>query len=325
MVSGGVGSTDLYRTVRLIRRFEQRAIELVRNGLIPGGIHPYIGEEAIAAGVCAALRPDDLITSTHRGHGHVLAKGADPARMMAELTGRSTGLNGGRGGSMHAADFSLGILGANAIVGAAAPIATGAAWAARRSGQDKVAVTFFGDGAMSQGVLLETFNLASLWKIPVIFVCENNGWATTMPTEAMVAGSITGRAEAFGIPARRIDGMDAELVLAATTEVVERARSGGGPSFLECASYRFDAHHTFEHVVRPRYRTEEQIAAGSARDPVEIQGARLAREQRDRIDAEIEELLDEAVRFAGESPFPDPASALDHLYADGLRARTGVG
>lgn len=318
-------SVDLYRTVRLIRRFEQRAIELVRNGLIPGGIHPYIGEEAIAAGVCAALRPDDLITSTHRGHGHVLAKGADPARMMAELTGRSTGLNGGRGGSMHAADFSLGILGANAIVGAAAPIATGAAWAARRSGQDRVAVTFFGDGAVSQGVLLETFNLASLWKIPVIFVCENNGWATTMPTEACVAGSITGRAEAFGIPARQIDGMDPEVVLAATSEMVQRARSGGGPSFLECLSYRFDAHHTFEHVVRPRYRTEEQIAAGSVRDPVEIQGARLSQEQRDRIDAEIEELIDEAVRFASESPFPDPASALDHLYADGLRARTGVG
>jgi len=318
-------SVDLYRAVRLIRRFEQRAIELVRSGLINGGIHPYIGEEAIAAGVCAALRPDDIITSTHRGHGHVLAKGADPARMMAELTGRSTGLNRGRGGSMHAADFSLGILGANAIVAAAAPIATGAAWAARRAGQDRVAVTFFGDGAMSQGVLLETFNLASLWKIGVVFVCENNGWATTMPTEATVAGSITGRAEAFGIPARQVDGMDPEIVWAATSEAVERARSGGGPSFLECMTYRFDAHHTFEHIVRPRYRTEAEVAAGSARDPVDIQGARLPSELRDRIDAEIEEILEEAVRFAGDSPFPDPAGALDHLYADGLRARTGVG
>jgi len=318
-------SVDLYRTVRLIRRFEQRAIELVRSGLIPGGIHPYIGEEAIAAGVCAALRPGDFITSTHRGHGHVLAKGADPARMMAELTGRLTGLNKGRGGSMHAADFSLGILGANAIVAAAAPIATGAAWAALRTGQDKIAVTFFGDGAMSQGVLLETFNLASLWRIPVIFVCENNGWATTMPTEATVAGSITGRAEAFGIPASREDGMDPETVMAATNAAVERARSGGGPSFLEFMTYRFDAHHTFEHVVRPRYRTEEQITAGSARDPVAIQGARLPQEQRDSIDAQIEELLDEAVRFAGDSPFPDPANALDYLYADGLRARTGIG
>src|SRR5690242_14752570 len=152
-------SAGLYRTVRLIRRFEQRAIELVRAGVIVGGIHPYIGEEAIAAGVCAALRPDDLITSTHRGHGHVLAKGADPARTLAELAGRTTGLNRGRGGSMHAADFGLGILGANAIVGAAAPIAAGAAWAARRAGTDRVVVTFFGDGAVNQGVLLETLNL----------------------------------------------------------------------------------------------------------------------------------------------------------------------
>jgi pyruvate dehydrogenase E1 component alpha subunit len=167
--------------------------------------------------------------------------------------------------------------------------------------------------------------LASLWRIPVIFVCENNGWATTMPTEATVAGSITGRAEAFGIPASRLDGMDAEVVLAATSEAVRQARSGGGPSFLECTTYRFDAHHTFEHVVRPRYRTEEQIAAGSARDPVEVQGARLTQEQRDQVDAQIEELLDEAVRFASDSPFPDPATALDHLYADGLRARMGIG
>src|SRR5262249_4393265 len=162
----------LYRTGRLIRRFEERAIELGRSGEIVGGIHPYLGQEAIAAGVCAALRTDDLITATHRGHGHVLAKGADPAGMMAELAGRATGLNRGRGGSMHVADFGVGILGANAIVGAAAPIATGAAWAGRRAGSDRVAVTFFGDGAMSQGVLLESFNLAALHRVPVVFVCE---------------------------------------------------------------------------------------------------------------------------------------------------------
>src|SRR5256886_10817765 len=162
-----VDSAGLYRTVRLIRRFEQRAIELVGSGVIAGGIHPYLGEEAVAAGVCAALRDDDGITSTHRGHGHVLAKGADPARMLAELAGRTTGLNKGRGGSMHAADFGVGILGANAIVGAAAPIATGAAWAARESGTDRVAVTFFGDGAGSQGVLLESMNLAALWRVYV--------------------------------------------------------------------------------------------------------------------------------------------------------------
>lgn len=308
-------AAGLYRTVRLIRRFEQRAIELVRSGVIAGGIHPYIGEEAIAAGLCAALRPDDFITSTHRGHGHVLAKGADPARMLAELAGKTTGLNKGRGGSMHAADFSIGILGANAIVGAAAPIAAGAAWAAQRAGEDKVVVTFFGDGAVSQGVLLETFNLAALWKVPVIFVCENNGFATTMRTEDAVAGSITGRATAFGIPASTVDGMDPETVFEAAQEAVGRARSGGGPSFIECLTYRFDAHHTWEHSARPRYRTDDEVASGSERDPVEIQGSRLSPAVREAIDDEIEALLDDAVKFAIDSPEPAIETALDYLYA----------
>src|SRR5579863_6914888 len=216
-------SADLYRTVRLIRRFEERAIEMVRSGVIPGGIHPYIGEEAIAAGVCAALRADDVITSTHRGHGHVLAKGADPAGVLAELAGRETGLNGGRGGSMHAADVSAGIYGANGFVGASAAIAAGAAWSLRRAGHDRVVVTFFGDGAVNQGVLLEALNLASLRRLPVIFVCENNGFATTMRVRDTTAGTATGRAEAFGIPAGTIDGMDAEVVFAAAAEAVARA------------------------------------------------------------------------------------------------------
>ena len=318
-------AVGLYRTVRLIRRFEERAIELVKQGVIVGGIHPYLGQEAIAAGTCGALRPGDVITSTHRGHGHVLAKGADPARMLAELTGRATGLNRGRGGSMHAADFSLGILGANAIVGAAVPIATGAAWAARRAGKDTVAVTYFGDGAVSQGVVLETMNLASLWKVPVVLVCENNGFATTTRVEQAVAGSITARAEAFGIPASTVDGSDPEAVLAATVRAVDRARAGQGPSFIECVAYRFDAHHTWEHTARPRYRTAEQIAAGSARDPVDLQGDRLAPAERNRIDAEVETLLDEAVAFALDSPAPDPADASEHLYASRIRTRTGVG
>jgi acetoin:2,6-dichlorophenolindophenol oxidoreductase subunit alpha len=316
-----VPSASLYRTVRLIRRFEERAIQLVRSGLIVGGIHPYIGQEAIAAGACAALRADDVITSTHRGHGHVLAKGADPARMMAELAGRVTGLNQGRGGSMHAADFNVGILGANAIVGAAAPIAAGAAWAATRSGSDLVAVCFFGDGAMNQGVLLETFNLAALWRVPVIFVCENNGFATTTRTADATAGSITGRAAAFGIPATTVDGMDAEVVYGAVGACVRRARSGGGPSFVECLTYRFDAHHTFEYRTRPRYRDKDEVARERQRDPVEIQAARIDPDERARIDAELESQLDGAVRFAERSPLPDPATALDHLYATGRTAR----
>lgn len=317
-------STELYRCVRLIRRFEERAIAMVRSGVIPGGIHPYIGQEAIAAGVCGALRSDDIITSTHRGHGHVLAKGADPIRMLAELAGRETGLNRGRGGSMHAADVGVGIYGANAIVGAAAAIATGAAWWQRRAGNDRVAVTFFGDGAVNQGVLLEALNLASLWQAPVLFICENNGFATTMRVNESTAGSITGRAEAFGIPAETVDGMDPEVVLAAASAAVNRARAGGGPTFLECLTYRFDAHHTWEHVARPRYRTADEVAAGTVRDPVRIQGERVPELVRAEIDAEIETLLDEAERFTADSPEPDPAGALDYLYADGLRGRAGV-
>ncbi len=316
-------SAQLYRTVRLIRRFEQRAIELVRSGTIPGGIHPYIGQEAIAAGVCGALRADDIITSTHRGHGHVLAKGADPVRMLAELAGRETGLNRGRGGSMHAAEVGVGIYGANAIVGAAAAIATGAAWWHRQTGHDRVAVSFFGDGAVNQGVLLETLNLASLWRAPVLFVCENNGFATSMRVEDSTAGSITDRAEAFGIAAETVDGMDPELVQAATVRAVERARVGAGPSFLECLTYRFDAHHTWEYLARPRYRSAEEVAAGSVRDPLQIQAERVAEDVRAGIDAEIEAILDQAVAFVADSPEPDPAGALDYLYAGRTRGRPG--
>lgn len=313
----------LYRTVRLIRRFEERAIELVRSGEIVGGIHPYIGQEAIAAGVCAALRPDDVITSTHRGHGHVLAKGADPARTMAELCGRVTGLNRGRGGSMHAADLSLGILGANAIVGAAASILTGAVWALRRRGGTQVGVSFFGDGAVNEGMLLEAFNLAALWRVPVVLVCENNGYATTMPVAGAVAGTITGRAAAFGIPAVVVDGQDPEAVLAASEAAVDAARAGGGPWLLECTTYRFDAHHTFEHSVRLSYRTAEEVALGRARDPVTVQGDRLSAAARAAADAEVESVLDAAVAVALDSPHPDPGDAVDFLYASGLRARAG--
>jgi TPP-dependent pyruvate/acetoin dehydrogenase alpha subunit len=317
--------TELYRMVKLIRRFEERAIELVHSGVIVGGIHPYLGQEAIAAGVCAALRPDDIITSTHRGHGHVLAKGADPARLLAELAGRATGLNRGRGGSMHAADFSLGIFGANAIVGANGPITVGAAWAARRLGRDCVAVSFFGDGAVSQGVLLESMNLAALWRVPVLFVCENNGYATTLTVAAAVAGTITGRAAAFGIPASTVDGMDAEEVHRAAVTAVAAAREGAGPAFLECLTYRFDAHHTWEHKARVNYRSAEEVEGGRARDPLDVQGARLSDVERIAIDADVDAVMDAAVAFALDGPRPDPTRALDHLYRDGLRGRSGTG
>ncbi|WFE65601.1 thiamine pyrophosphate-dependent dehydrogenase E1 component subunit alpha [Micromonospora sp. WMMD714] len=313
----------LYRTVRLIRRFEERAIALVRSGHIVGGIHPYLGQEGIAAGVCAALGEGDLVTGTHRGHGHVLAKGADPARMMAELCGRETGLNRGRGGSMHAADLSIGVLGANAIVGASPAILTGAVWAHRRRGNAVVGASFFGDGAVNEGMLLEAFNLAALWRVPVLLVCENNGYATTMPVAGAVAGTITGRAEAFGIPAVVVDGQDPEAVRRVTAAAVARMRDGGGPELVEARTYRFDAHHTFEHSVRLDYRTPQEVADGRSRDPVEIQGARLPAAAREAVDAEVEATLDAAVAFALAGPEPDPAGALDHLYASGLTARGG--
>ncbi|KAB1905545.1 thiamine pyrophosphate-dependent dehydrogenase E1 component subunit alpha [Micromonospora sp. AMSO31t] len=321
----GPDPVGLYRTVRLIRRFEERAIALVDAGEIVGGIHPYLGQEGVAAGVCAALRPADLVTGTHRGHGHVLAKGADPARMLAELCGRVTGLNRGRGGSMHAADFGVGVLGANAIVGAAGAILTGAVWARRRRGDDVVGATFFGDGAVNEGMLLEAFNLAALWRVPVLFVCENNGYATTMPVEGAVAGTIAGRAAAFGMPATAVDGQDPEKVREVTAAAVARMRAGGGPELVEARTYRFDAHHTFEHRVRLDYRPPEEVAAARLRDPVLIQGARLPAEARAAVDAEVEATLAAAVDFALAGPAPDSATALDHLYASGLTARTGGG
>ncbi|MFG1649782.1 thiamine pyrophosphate-dependent dehydrogenase E1 component subunit alpha [Micromonospora sp. NPDC049275] len=315
----------LYRTVRLIRRFEQRAVELVHGGQIVGGIHPYLGQEGIAAGVCAALGVDDVLAGTHRGHGHVLARGADPARMLAELCGRLTGLNAGRGGSMHAADFSIGVLGANAIVGASGAIITGAVWARRRQGHDTVGVSFFGDGAVNEGMLLEAFNLAALWRVPVLFVCENNGYATTMPVAGAVAGSIAGRAAAFDIPAVQVDGQDPEAVRDTAAAAVGRMRAGGGPELVEARTYRFDAHHTFEHAVRLDYRPPDEVRRGQARDPVRIQGDRLSDVDRAAVDAEVEATLDAAVRFALDSPEPDPADALTYLYASGLTARTGGG
>ncbi|MFE2722695.1 thiamine pyrophosphate-dependent dehydrogenase E1 component subunit alpha [Kitasatospora sp. NPDC059327] len=313
-----------YRMLRLIRGFEELALGLVKSGVITGGIHPYIGQEAVAVGVCAALGPGDRLTSTHRGHGHVLARGVDPRRLLAELAGRVGGLNRGRGGSMHAADLSLGILGANGIVGAGAPIAVGAAWAARQAGDDRVAVSFFGDGALNQGVLLESFNLAAMWRLPVLFVCENNGYATTLPAATAVAGSAVGRAAAFGIPAVTVDGMDTEAVRAAAEEAVARARAGGGPAFLECRTYRFEGHHTMERRMKLRYRSAEEVADWQARDPLLPAAAAIGAATAGAIDAAVAAELAEAEQFALASELPDLEGALDYLYADGRRPRAGA-
>src|SRR6476620_3435269 len=232
-------SAELYRTMLLIRRFEERVVDRVNANEIAGVTHEYVGQEAVATGICAALRPDDVITSTHRGHGHLIAKGADVRRMMAELLGRVDGLNRARGGSMHIADLSLGIYGANGIVAAGAPFAAGAAWSFAVDGSGRIAVTFFGEGGANQGILHETMNLAALWKLPVVFVCENNGYAVTLAQERSTAGSIVDRAAAYGMAAAWVDGMDVEAVLEAASRAAERAREGGGPTFLECRTYRF--------------------------------------------------------------------------------------
>ncbi len=315
---------DLYRTIRLIRRFEERAIDLVRSGDIVSGIHPCIGQEAVAAGIGAALRGGDIMMAHHRAHGHMLAKGTDPGRLLAEMAGRTGGVARGRGGSFHPSDFGAGVFHCSGTVGHGAPMAAGAAWALAREGAGRVAIGIFGDGAMNQGALLESFNLASLWRVPVVFVCENNLYATTLPVETAVAGSITARAAAFGIPASAHDGMDPEVVFEATAAAVARARDGGGPAFLEFGCYRFEGHHTFELTAGLRYRDAGEVARWRARDPMELAGGRIPARRRQQIDERVETDLDAAVRFALESPKPGPDEALDFLFSSGLRPRGGV-
>jgi TPP-dependent pyruvate/acetoin dehydrogenase alpha subunit len=315
---------ELYRRMRLIRRFEERVVELVNANEIAGVTHEYIGEEAVAVGICSALRSDDIITSTHRGHGHVIAKGAEVARMYAELFGRTTGLNRARGGSMHIADVSLGIFGANGIVAAGAPIATGAAWAAREEGSDRVAVAFFGDGAVNQGVLHEAMNMATLWDLPVIFVCENNGYAVSLPQRDATAGEIVGRAQAYGMEAVQVDGMDVAAVVTAAEQAVARARAGEGPSFIECLTYRFVGHHTAERTMNLGYRTDAEIDEWRLRDPLVVGAAGFSDAEREALDDDVERELEAAIAFARESPRPTVDSALDYVYASGPRPRAGV-
>ena len=309
--------------MRLIRRFEERIVDLVNANEIAGVTHESVGQEAVAVGVCSALRPDDVITSTHRGHGHLLAKGADPGTMMAELLGRVTGTNRARGGSMHIADFGIGVYGANGMVGAGAPWAAGAAWAARRRETDGIAVCFFGDGAVNQGVVLETLNLAAIWDLPMVFVCENNGYAVTMPVADSVAGEIVARAEACGMRATAVDGMDVETVHDAAAACVARARAGSGPSFLECRTYRFFGHHTAERTMSLTYRTDEEIEAWRDRDPVATAGARVGPDKKDMIDEEVEATLDAAVAFARASERPQAEDAYDFVYATPIPIRRG--
>jgi TPP-dependent pyruvate/acetoin dehydrogenase alpha subunit len=322
---------EVYRKMRLIRRFEERVIQLVNANEIAGTTHEYIGEEAIAVGVCTVLRATDIITSTHRGHGHIIAKGGDVKRMMAELFGRSTGYNRGKGGSMHIADLALGIYGANGIVAAGVPIAAGAAWASmiRKTGQ--VAVTFFGDGGANQGVLHETMNLAGIWNLPLVFVCENNHYAVTTSSAAATAGpGISHRAAAYGFPGHLVDGMDVEQVISSVSVAVERARSGHGPTLLECKAYRFQGHFTAERALKLTYRLQDEIDSWIAKDPIALWAMKLeireilSPEERLAIDDEIELTLEEAIIYARASGWPEPSEAFADMYVTeypGLPAR----
>jgi TPP-dependent pyruvate/acetoin dehydrogenase alpha subunit len=309
-----------YRQMVKIRFFEEQVDELYRSAKMPGLAHLYAGEEAVAVGICEALRKDDYITSTHRGHGHCLAKGASVDRMFAELLGKEPGYCRGKGGSMHIADHENGNLGANAIVGGSTGIATGAAMSAKMRGTDQVAVCFFGDGALGQGVLYEVMNMAALWKLPIIYACENNLYGEYTHYAEVTAGEMLARAQAFGIPAQEVDGQDVRAVYDAAVRAVERARAGDGPTFLVLNTYRFQGHHVGD-VDRTYYRTkEEEEEWRSQRDPIALLADWLREngvgaERLEHIQQEARHEIEAGVDFALAASFPDSSDVDRHVFA----------
>src|SRR6202163_3286420 len=310
-----------YRQMVSIRLFEEQVNEVYTRALMPGLAHLYSGEEAVAVGICEALRIDDYITSTHRGHGHCLAKGASPHRMFAELLGKEAGYCRGKGGSMHIADPATGNLGANAIVGGSVGIATGAAFTAKHLKTDRVAVCFFGEGALGQGSLYEVMNLAQLWKLPVIYLCENNMYNEYTHYTETTAGTILGRATAFGLEAASVDGQDVRAVNEVATRLVQRARSGGGPAFLQADTYRYSGHHVGD-INREYYRTkQEEQQWKTERDPIKLHASWLLAQgyadapELDRIAAEARAEMEAAVKFAIASPYPSVDQVEQDVYA----------
>ena len=310
----------MYRTMLRIRAFDSRVAELFSEGLVKGTAHSYVGEEAIAAAVCANLGPGDFVGSNHRGHGHCIAKGADLRRMMAELMGMSEGYCGGLGGSMHIADLGLGILGANGIVGATMPLATGAALSAKLRGEGAVAVAFFGDGAANQGTFHEAANLAGAWKLPLVFMCENNGYALTAPARQMMAGgSVAARAAGYGIPGVQVDGNDAEEVFAVFRTAVERARNGEGPSIIEAMTYRWGQHSMRANLPDPR--PKDEFDAWMARDPIPLMAGRIAERgimeaaAIAALDGEVAAEIEDAVAFGKAGTPPTFEAAIASVYA----------
>jgi pyruvate dehydrogenase E1 component alpha subunit len=310
---------EMLKKMLEIRFFEEKVFELYAQNLVPGTIHLYLGEEAVAVGVCSTLRKDDYITSTHRGHGHCIAKGAEIERVMAEILGKKTGYCKGKGGSMHIADFTIDMLGATAVVGAGIPIAVGAGLSVKLSGTDHVVACFFGEGASNQGTFHESINMASTWKLPVIFVCENNLYAMgTHQSRVMAIGNIADRAVAYGIPGIVADGNDVLAVYEATQKAVERARKGMGPTLIECKTYRHKGH---SRVDPAKYRPKEEVQEWLAKDPIKrlrerlLQANTLTLAEVQQIEKEVSAQIEAAVKFATESPYPVPEEALEDVYA----------
>ncbi len=314
------GLLDAYRTMLLIRRFEEAVADAFTRGLVVGTAHFCIGQEASAVGAVSALEPDDLVTSNHRGHGHFLAKGADPTRLMAELFGKATGYAGGRGGSQHVADFAIGFLGSHGITAGMIPVATGAALSQKLLGTGRVVVAFFGDGATGQGAFHEAVNMGAIWALPIIYLCENNLYAMSTPVaESFRVASVAERAAAYGIPGASVDGNDVEAVHHAVAEAADRARNGTGPTLVAALTWRQCGHSRSDECL---YRTDDEEAHWAERYPIIRLAAKLV--ERDiatpgrltRLEAEVEREIAEAVRFAEESPDPDPNTGADGVFAD---------
>lgn len=310
---------DMLRRMMLIRAFDSQLPVLSRQSLIRGSSHPCIGQEATAVGACFALGSSDYVTSTHRGHGHTIAKGASVKHMMAELLGRADGCCLGKGGSMHIADFSIGMLGANGIVGGGIGLATGAALSSSIRGSGQVALCFFGEGAINQGILLECGNMAALWKLPLVFFCENNQFSmSTRPNDVTSIEDLSIRAEGLGMPGTSVNGMDVLAIFEAVSAAVERARRGQGPSFIEAKCYRYEGHFLGDGL---QYRSNDELAAWRERDPIRhwrerlVKGGLLTGQEADQMERDQETQIGEAIEFAKASPFPDPSAAWEDVYA----------
>ncbi|MCS5650104.1 MAG: thiamine pyrophosphate-dependent dehydrogenase E1 component subunit alpha [Dehalococcoidia bacterium] len=319
----------MLRRMMLIRKFDETVKDLVQSAELVGMAHCYIGEEAVAVGACTALRDEDYITGNHRSHGHPISKGGDVRRAMAELLGKATGYCKGKGGSMHLADFDIGILGESGIVASALPVAVGAAMGSKMQNTDRVVISFFGDGASNQGACHEAMNLASIWKLPVIFLCENNQYAvTTSFKETVSTENVSDRASAYNMPGVLVDGQDVMAMHEATVHAVQRARAGEGPTLLEAKTYRYEDHSEgLNRILREPYRTEEEIEFWRQRDPIDIHSKWLlendvaSQEEIDKVQNDVYEAIGDALQFARESPYPDEADLFTDLFADPIPLR----